>query len=605
MCHDHYRSDSEEEWTPTPCRKSPGPLSPAPSPAQSPLPGQSTPTQPQLPGAGVSTRRRSKGKSPAAAKQRRVDTGETSSGDEADRWHDISEDDIAPHIPPFQPKRQVGPQLISTAVYSPLELFQLYFNMATIGTIVQNTNTYAEQRKSAGLKLKWTILTVKEFFGFLALVIYMGIVKLPAIVDYWSKRKGFNLEFPRSVMTCNRFRAISWNLHLSDPKEDEENKKKKGTGDFDRLFKIKPLYNSIVESCRTFFHPFRDLAIDERMVASKARTGLKQYMRDKPVKWGYKLFVLADSTNGYTWNFFVYEGKNAMCSGKGLSYDSVMSLTDFNLLGRGYKIYMDNFYSGPTLFTDLLSKHMLACGTIRTNRLGYPKTKMNDLHKRAERGTIKWYRREHLLFVRWKDTREVTVLSTMHQAYSGETVLRRMRDDEGKWSKKPVPVPDAIKDYNASMGGVDLSDALIGYYEVIHKTKKWYKTFFYHFTDIAIVNSFTLHQEMAKIQGENHLTQKKFREALYVELAARSKENLVPDEPEEPMAGPSATGPSATVQTEACLPAYYSTDATAGRKRCVHCTQKTPVYCTRCQVSLCFVSTRNCYKEWHDKGKDD
>ncbi|KAF3845751.1 hypothetical protein F7725_002829 [Dissostichus mawsoni] len=37
----------------------------------------------------------------------------------------------------------------------------------------------------------------------------------------------------------------------------------------------------------------KDLAVDERMVATKAKTGMTQYMRDKPTKWGMKLFVLA------------------------------------------------------------------------------------------------------------------------------------------------------------------------------------------------------------------------------------------------------------------------------------------------------------------------
>ena len=36
------------------------------------------------------------------------------------------------------------------------------------------------------------------------------------------------------------------------------------------------------------------------MVASKARVFKKQYIKDKPTKWGFKFWVLADSKNGYT-----------------------------------------------------------------------------------------------------------------------------------------------------------------------------------------------------------------------------------------------------------------------------------------------------------------
>ena len=45
--------------------------------------------------------------------------------------------------------------------------------------------------------------------------------------------------------------------------------------------------------------------MDERMVRSKHRSGMRQYNKDKPTKWGLKLWVLADSDTGYTYNFNV------------------------------------------------------------------------------------------------------------------------------------------------------------------------------------------------------------------------------------------------------------------------------------------------------------
>ena len=53
------------------------------------------------------------------------------------------------------------------------------------------------------------------------------------------------------------------------------------------------------------------MAIDERMVKSGHRSGIRHCVKEKPIKWGIKLSVLVGSFNGYTIDFNIYIGKDA------------------------------------------------------------------------------------------------------------------------------------------------------------------------------------------------------------------------------------------------------------------------------------------------------
>ncbi len=366
---------------------------------------------------------------------------EVSTSTSEERWNGVDVPDVTPPQPTFRPTNSPGPKLMRTATYTVLQLYQLFFSNSLLQTIIKNTNDYGSTHYSKPSN-PWIDVTLQDMFSFIAMVIYMGLVKLPAITDYWRGGNLYSFSFPKKLITGKKFLRICHSLHLSSLVDDAANEQRRGTAEFDRLCKIKPLYIEMREACKTNYHPGQEISIDERMVASKARIGLKQYMKNKPVRWGYKLFVLADSSNGYTWDPWKLQGN----SGKGLSYESVMELIDTQLLGTGYKLFVDNFYTSPSLFADLLQKRIWACGTIRTNRIGFPKTKINSLVSKSPRGSIRWIRKNSLLFVQWRDTRDVFMCSTLHTAHAGDTIQRRVRDADGHWELKDISIPPAVKE---------------------------------------------------------------------------------------------------------------------------------------------------------------
>ena len=124
---------------------------------------------------------------------------------------------------------------------------------------------------------------------------------------------------------------------------------------------------------------------------------MKQYLPKKPVKRGFKVWVMADSENGYFLDVQVYVGRE--CCGneeKGLGKRVVLKLTE-PLAGRHHHVFCDNFFSSPSLFIELLSRGTYACGTVHLHRKGLP---IELRHARLAKGEItipptKWQPNHH------------------------------------------------------------------------------------------------------------------------------------------------------------------------------------------------------------------
>lgn len=120
------------------------------------------------------------------------------------------------------------------------------------------------------------------------------------------------------------------------------------------MYKLRPFLNVIQEKFESCFTPTEFIAIGESMVKFKGRSSLKQYLPKKPVKRGYKLWVLADQS-GYMWRFQIYVGKTKNTSEKGLAARVVKELTS-GIENKYYRLYFDNYFTSVPLVEWLLER---------------------------------------------------------------------------------------------------------------------------------------------------------------------------------------------------------------------------------------------------------
>ncbi|GFQ67635.1 piggyBac transposable element-derived protein 4 [Trichonephila clavata] len=83
------------------------------------------------------------------------------------------------------------------------------------------------------------------------------------------------------------------------------------------------------------------------------------------------------------------------------------------LLNKGYCVTLDNYYSSPIL-TDTLVKYKTdSYGTINLNRKEVPSYVKS---KKLKKGETVAFRRGKALILKWKDKKDVSLISTIHNS---------------------------------------------------------------------------------------------------------------------------------------------------------------------------------------------
>ena len=267
-------------------------------------------------------------------------------------------------INPFPITSLAGPTL--TLPTSPLEIFKLFFHHDLVCVLVEESNRYAKEVMGDEKFSTWNPITGDEIKAFLGFSVFMGINRLPSLDDYWTRDPLLRYHPIASRITRDRFREISRFFHFVD----NSTLTPRGTPGHDRLGKVRPVITHLSQKFAQLYKPHRELAVDEAMIKFQGRSCLKQYLPLKPIKRGIKVWVLADSHNGYFCKFDVYTGKDGTAE-KGLGARVVKSLTS-ELKGKNHHIYFDNYFTSESLLSDLVEDGIYACGTARQDRKGFP-----------------------------------------------------------------------------------------------------------------------------------------------------------------------------------------------------------------------------------------
>lgn len=332
-----------------------------------------------------------------------------------------------------------------------------------------------------------------------AMLCTMGIVKVPEINHYWSRRRILKTDFIKACMPRDRFYEIFNSLHFSSLKSHES--------DGDKLYKVRSLIEKYKSIFKENYIPEQNISIDESIQLWKGgRVAFTVFIPRKKAKKGFQQFRLCEAETGYCWDFEYYAGneKEAYL----IEESHGVNLKNFTiparivlhllqpLLNKGYTVGVDNLYTDPRLFKFLIQNQTNAIGTFRANKKFLPK---GTLGKKWKKGKYRsWYQKiiddRGLMIITWKDKKAVRVMSTFHDDQFVEIPDRSLTWYNPDAKKKK---PKVCVDYKTIMPGVDKMDQMMSTYDPTKKRmKRYYRRIYFTLLEMCYYNAFVVYNKL-------------------------------------------------------------------------------------------------------------
>ena len=258
-----------------------------------------------------------------------------------------------------------GPKGDAKNAKTPLQAFNLYVDNEMIRLLTQNTYLLINKiKENYNYKSDVRPVTEIEMKAFIGILIGIGVLQAGHLNynDIFND-VNFSGDFFNTTMSSKRFLFILRSIRFDDINTRAHRIQQ------DKLAPIRDLFDNFVEKCNNYFDVSDFATVDEQLVAFRGRCSFKQYMPNKPYKYGKKIFALCCSRTFYNKKMEIYVGKRYTesmkidNSGKAI----VLRLSDC-IQKTSRNVIADNWFMSIPLAETLLKDYTLtSVGTLKTN----------------------------------------------------------------------------------------------------------------------------------------------------------------------------------------------------------------------------------------------
>lgn len=452
---------------------------------------------------------------------------------------------------------------------TPFDVFSLFVSEELISQWVSYTNQCMRAANKSYPKT-----TVNEMYGFIGIHICMGMYQFPSIKDYWNVSLG--LPLVQKHFSRTRFEVLNSHFRISHSSSWDPDSRNPSS--YCSSF-ITHLNNTFPKH----FHPTQHLAFDESIAAYKGHSTIKQYLPMKPHKFGYKVWVLA--SDSYLLRFQLYEGADADNTQHNKTHNLILDfMKDYH--NRSHILYIDNFFTSPTLVKELATYKIAVVGSVRLNRKGMPDQQLlnDDVIKTIKRGETMFFREPNMNLLLWRDQSLLKIVFNHRNINETITTVPRYFENRGYINMSVHP---AVVDYFKHARSVDIINQYHYAYVIGRKTRHFSTSLMWWCISVCIVNAYHLYS-----QRNNHCKHKQFRQLLMMQLLARHT----------PPTHTSTLPTTSTINNNDASVHYI--DVSTKKRRCHSCPldakkrRRTVYVCVGCKVPLHIGS---CFSQYHSK----